>query len=460
MSKTKISDRIDVLSSQAESQVDFMETRVILLDSEKDDIDKAIKTIDSSVQTEIDDVNSKIKAVSDAYKAKITAGCTTLKTWVTSTTGIGTSAIFSMTCVELSPVGLSNTTNILNQDYTITSYDPGSTPGFNVKNMYGIKYYDEPHTTDVLDPLVGSFIGTVGIGSTIVTIMAIKGSGVKEKMKSGNLIVPSVTTFAGITSIVGFSTALANLSKVGIGSTGDIELVDTIIVDRVAISSITAPMPDGTYVEFKVLKNSNQIDVTGIPMTDNPIVPQTIGIMNSSNLGLGTYVKYDNSGNNNITQSWNPFLDGLVISKSKITAPVVGAGYTYYYVGYGYTPALYNASGNTFIRYPDVGETFSYTIFTVTNTFKYDSCPSCTTEQNNLTNVSNILSTKEASISAGIGTLNQRLAVANALRVERNRYTMQIWGARQTLSELQKEAANLAAAKEALSDPSVAGILT
>jgi len=454
MSKSKISDRIDVLLNQANEQVEFMETRVILLDNEKSDLDNAIEAIDASVQTEIDNVNSQIKAVSDAYKARITAGCTTLKAWSSSVSGIGTTAVYSFTCVELSPAGVGATTVLLNQDYTTTSYSPGARPGFSTKNLYGIKYYDEPHTLDVTDSLVGSFIGTIGIGTTTLTIMSLASSGVKENMKVGNLVVSNKSgTFAGITSIVGFSTAETDLSVVGIGSTGDIEVVDVLILTSVSALDITAPMTDGTFVQFDVLKNSEQLDVTGIPITSSPLVPQTIGIMNSSTLGIGTYVKYDNSGNNNVTQSWNPFLKGVTQKKITITEPVVGAGYTIYYVGYGYTPAIY--IGGVFDRYPTDGETLG-----IGETYVYISTPTCSTQQTNLTNALNTLSTTESEISAGVATFNNKLTVSNTLRTERNRYTMQIWGARQTLSELEKDAANLSAAKNALSDSSIAGILT
>jgi hypothetical protein len=459
MSQTadNIKAKINVLANQASEQVEFMETRVILLDDEKGDIDNAITAIDKVVQNEIDDVNTKIKNVSDAYNARYTAGCRSLMRWKLLSFTTLPSFTLTYKTYEVQPTGIGET--IIGIGGTLSvEYLPGSRPGYEVKNLYGIKYYDEPHTKDVTDTLVGSFIGTIGIGSSVLTVMSLKSSGAIENMQIGNLIISERSNvFPGITSIVGFSTAEVDLSAVGIGSTGDIEVVDTIILSTNAAVNITAPMSDGLFVEFDAIKSSTQIDISTIPMIKSPLVPQTIGIMNSSTLGIGTYVKYDNSGNPNQTQSWNPFLKGIKQKKVIINEPIVGSGYTFFAVGFGSTPAIYT-SGGAFIRYATLGE--EITIISGSAEVGYQNLPSCPTQETNLTNALSALSTKESEISSGVGVLNGRLSVSNALRTERNRYTLQIWGVRQTLSELTKELNNLNAAKSALDDPVIAGILT
>jgi hypothetical protein len=462
MSQTSdnINARITTLLNQANEQVEFMETRVILLDEEKRDLDTAIEAIDRAVQTEIDDVNSKIKLVADAYQARVDVGCRTLVRWylksITGYAGPPPFFLYTWKTYLAQPVGTATSLEGLGGG---VEYPPKSRPGFDVKNLYGIKYYKEPHTTDITDTFVGSFIGTIGIGSSVLTVMNLRSSGAIEKIQVGNIIVGDRSNiFAGVTTIVGFSTSVADLSSVGIGSTGVMTLVDTIILSNNSTLNITAPMNDGLFVEFDALKNSQQVTISTIPMENTPLVPQTIGIINSSTLGVGTYVQYDNSGNANNTQSWNPFLNGVVFGQNVISEPLVGAGVTFFPVGFGSTPAIY--SGGSFLRYATLGEEVITASLDGSPTIGYENLPSCTTQETNLANAISVLSTKEAEILAGVGTLNQRLGVSNALRTERNRYTLQIWGIRQTLSELEKDKNNLTLAKTALDDPSIAGILT
>ncbi len=463
MSQTadNIKGRITILKNQANEQVEFMETRAILIDEEKGDLDAAIKSIDAAVQNEIDDVNSKIKDVADAYQARIDVGCRTLMRWkMISYTdppppGVPTitykTFISSRSGVNQTIIGIGGTNDV--------EYLPGDRPGWEVKNLYGVKYYNEPHTKDILDTVVGSFIGTIGVGSTILTVMSLRSSGAIENMEIGNLIVSdNQSVLPGITSIVGFSTAKTDLSVVGIGSTGNIKVVDTIILSSSAVVSITAPTDDGLFVEFDALTSSQQIKIPTVKMNKSPVVPQTIGIMNSSTLGIGTYVKYDNSGKSSSKQSWNPFLNGVEIEiGTTIKEPSVGAGYTFYPVGFGASPAIYT-SGNSFIRYATLGEEITVSMFS--NKVGYEDLSSCPTQQTNLTNALSILSTAESEISSGVGVLNGRLSVSNTLRTERNRYTLQIWGIRQTLSELRKDLSNLKDAEDALDDPVISGILT
>jgi len=400
-----IASKLNLAKTQAEEQVDFMIQRILVLDSEKEDLDESINKIDLSIQQQIDNVNTQIQNVVATYQARIDSGCRTLKNWVQ--TGIATVGVTEY------PV------------YTCVAIDPDLQQ---IKPLHKIKYYDEPATKDILDSTIGSFIGTCGIGSTHITVMSIAGSGTTQGMQVGQTITCDQSgVFASPTTIIGFTTSVANLFPVGIGTSGDIEVVDVIITSNSTGAAVAA----ASAVEFDVLGFATSFNIPPVKMTDSPFVPQTIGIMYTSIVGTGTYIEYTNSSSSPTTQSWNPFLNGLKIKKAIISEPVVGAGITLYNIGSTQMPTIFGAEAN-----PGVSTTFlSLGIGTM-----YTPLPSCnaTVETNN-TNALNTLTTLETGLTVGSNNITQRIQVSNALRVLRNKYNSQIWGMRQVLSELYKE---------------------
>lgn len=406
-----IASKLNLAKTQAEEQVDFMIQRVVLLDSEKEDLDESINKIDLSIQQQIDSVNNDVKNVALAYDARINSGCRTLKNWVqTGVTTVSAITYPLYTCVAV--------------DSTLQQ----------TKAMHGIKYYDEPATKDILDSTIGSFIGTCGIGSTHITVMSIAGSGTTSGMQVGQTITCDQSgVFTSATTIIGFTTSVADLSPVGIGIPGDIEVVDVIITSTstgVAVAAASA-------VEFNVLGFATSFNIPPVSMTQSPYVPQTIGIMNTSIVGTGTYITYTNSSSPPTQQSWNPFLNGLKIKKAIISEPVVGAGTTVYNIGSVNMPN--NISGMTPpYTYTEAG--IGDTVYTLDISAYYQPLPSCSgTLETNLTNALNTLSSSETALTSGANSITSRIAVSNTLRTIRNKYNIQIWGVRQTLSELYKE---------------------
>jgi hypothetical protein len=449
-----IKNKVLSLTAQNTEQYNFMKNRIVLLDNEKEDISPAISLIDAQIQNDIDEVNSKIKAVADAYQARLTAGCRTLRAWQLTGVILDDPVLYTYSCIEVSAVGFADTTSISTGVGTgVNTYEPGSLLGITPKNLYGIKYYNEPHTVDVIDGLVGSFIGTVGSGSTVLTVMSLSSSGALGEAKVGDLVTCSVSgVLAGITTIVGFSTAIADLSSVGIGSANSTSLVNTITLSIPALVTVTSPLSTGNFANFTILKGANQIEIDAIPMDSSSLTPQTLGIMDSSTLGIGTFIQYDNSGNPSSSQSWNPFLNGVQIGNSTIVPPSVGAGKTYFYEGFTVAPEY--PSGSSTIA--PVGTVITLTAFESPDTFNL---PSCSAQETALSNAISALATAESEISSGLSVMNSRISVSNTLRKERNRYTLQIWGIRQVISELVNDTANLAQVSSALEDPSISGII-
>ena len=125
--------------------------------------------------------------------------------------------------------------------------------GFDRRNRYGLKIYSEPFDKDIGDTLVGEFIGTCSIGSTVVTVMQEVGAGLT--FGTGQILVSAGKTaiFPNNATIVGVGTTTQDIRSIpstGIGSTGVV--VNLLTVD-VNCGSASAPELDGSFVRFRVL---------------------------------------------------------------------------------------------------------------------------------------------------------------------------------------------------------------
>ncbi|MGA1047181.1 MAG: hypothetical protein ACO3UU_04170, partial [Minisyncoccia bacterium] len=173
--------------------------------------------------------------------------------------------------------------------------------------------------------------------------------------------------------------------------------------------------------------NISSVNEYTLPFEKNPFSPQTIGIMNSNNIGIGRNIEYDNSGNLPNTQSWKPenATQG-VEDVPDVVEPIVGAGKIYYKVGFNQRPI------NPYTGLPAVeGETISIPtlgIFTL-----YEALPSCPTQETNLTNAINIRNAKEAEFASELSDFSVLLQASSALRNERDIFNSRIWGLRQSI---------------------------
>lgn len=437
-----IAEKLTKAKTQSEEQVEFMLNRIILLDSEKEDIDEPIAKLDLAIQQQIDNVNKQIKNVAAAYQARIDDGCRTMKNWVQ--TGITTVALAP-------PFGGYTTVPV----YTCVAVDPGLQQ---TKALHAIKYYDEPAAKDILDSTVSSFIGTCGIGSTHITIMSIAGTGSTQGVKIGQTItcdLPGV--FPSTTTVVGFTTSVADLYPVGIGTSGADQVVDVLIVSNSTGVAVAAT----DQIEFDVLGFATSFNIPPVSMTASPFVPQTIGIMNTSIVGTGTYITYTNSSASSAKQSWNPYLNGVVIKTTPITEPVVGAGVTAYNIGSTDLPHKLVPSGGFPVTYTYVEADPGDTVTTSgINTYYQPIGVACSSAlETNITNALNTLSTLETGLTVGINSIPPKIEVSNTLRAMRGKYSIQIWGIRQTLNELYKEENQFNEASVYINSPAVQAII-
>ena len=440
---------IEIINSKVETEnnnLNFANTQIDILDNAREPYLQAIYKIDADVFSEIEEVNTSMIDVQTKYQDRVNSGCRTDLYW--RSTGIGTFSypfgpgfaianLFQYTCTKASPVGVGTTAG----DYlTSVGLAYSTTPGLQADNLYGIKIYDEPYSQDVVNSYVGSFIGTVGAASTILTVMNPFYSGGLESIKVGQLVVcdKQGVFSTGFNEIVGIGTAIVDLTKTDPGITTNQSLVKTLTLKNFTGASATAPEPDNTFVNFTVLIDPDEIKNIGIPFGTNPYVPQTIKMMTSETIGTGVSIFYDNSGISSASKSWNQFLNGFqnpddLRSGKIVTEPGVGADKIYYKVGFadkpykGASPAV---EGDTAFNYPG---------FEFPDEASVSALPSCaSTITNAITAAESIRNSKEAQFSSGISTVNAKLDLSNQIRADLNELNIRIWAYRGQVGQASK----------------------
>ena len=452
-------------------QVEFLQDRIIIIDNEKVPYDQAIYKLDENLLVQCDEVNVAFNNVQNAYNDRIVGVCRTDLFWrVTQINSSTEDWEYSLLCTKLTPggykeltkggvVGLGSTVGYLHPNTTNITYYPcndriqeelsigfGYTFGFDPRNYYGLKYYNEPYSDDIGDTFVGSFIGTITQGESTLTVMQPVGLGLSEKLKVGQLIVPEVASvFSGVTKITGITTGKTNLTRivplnepVGIATT--LSWVNILTVDNTALQTLKAPLDDGTYPDFEVLDDPDNFADQGreqysLDKELDPFLPQTVGIMQTSTVGTGISVALDNSGYPTAAIAWDPNLEGYVVEYSSrgvalagpVQAPKVGSGQCFWKVGFIDYPILSGGARAT------EGATRSVDDSQINNVYgTLSQGSSCTALDTAVTDAVGIASALETSLRAvNLSTNATKVDGLNSLRAERNDdYSLPIWGMR------------------------------
>lgn len=464
------SDIISDLSEkrqQAYDGIEFLQNNIIVKDSvDKARYDAVIVSIDANLFADVQNVNDKLQDVKDAYQARIDVGCRTDMFWrviglsTTPASGGGVNSYYNLQVTRLSipgysnagigstnGVGLGSTGSIayLTSSGGITTYPPRSIFGFEEKNLYGLKYYNEPSQKDIGDTFVTSFIGTISIGSSILTVMSPVGSGVTVGIETGQLVTASKSGIfpIGYGEVSGIGTSFADLSTLsGVGNTVGVgtttQLVNTIILNSVVSIGASSPEQDGSYVTFTISQSPAGVGTTAIsyfriPFASNPFSPQTIGIMTSGQYGIGKSIFYDNSGYNSNSQSWRTEFARPKVSDDipAVQEPNVGAGKVYYPVGFTSYPSNPFTGGRAV-----EGTTASVDVTLIGAANLYTLASACSTQETNLTNAISIANAAEASIQSGLSEFNYKIDAVNAMRDLRTDVQLEIWGNRQAIGGL------------------------
>ena len=193
-----------------------------------------------------------------------------------------------------------------------------------------------------------------------------------------------------------------------------------------------------------------------------PSDPQTVGIMQTSNIGIGGRITLDNSGDPKGSQSWDPALEGVELPMdptnyrilTKVVAPSVGADKSYWKVGFQTAPnnpgSIYNAYEGQDIGYVEPSD-FSSLLVTLS---------ACSSDSNtNISNAIGILTTKEASFTNQDGRNKIMVDATNALRVERNELCMRICGNRTALGDLNNSITRLESLRGYIEDQTIQDII-
>lgn len=334
------------------SEVQTIKDQLALLDVKIDRYDTIIQNIDKKIVPLIDEINVAVSSVKTAYDNLVSIGCSNNLYW----------EMTSKKCYDYYyDYGIS--------EHCKTTYTCVKNPNLTSNPYYGVKYYRKPQNQDYGSNIVREFSGTISTGSTILAVLGIDGT---SNLALGDFIVdnidnPTVFYENNLPTIVGFgTTSVVNstidfegsvsygstiIASIGVGSTGQINLGDTITLPTVLdqgtiivgfgtttitidnvwdpgsgtfistsaitsslIVSIPATMTTGLGT-FKVgplqsypglfLSTSANIDATNSNFTDirttqvsyttfdytnNPIDPVTVGIIDNKTIGYGNSV--------------------------------------------------------------------------------------------------------------------------------------------------------------------------
>ena len=431
----KVTEKVE----QKIENINYFEERILTLDAQKEPYDNAIIEIDKNIIETISELNASMETIQSAYQNRISAGCKSDKFWRV-TPDLGTPGNYIINLDTLLSGDAANVGYAVSFEYVdpntsgISTTIVGSSivgSGVTSENLYGLKYKQQPYIKDIGDTTIASFIGEIGVGSTVLTII----SEINDELgiSTGNLIISSkdnIFTGADIQSnkIVGFgSTTIYAISSVfeeivGIATTS--LTTTTLLLENPTVGFSSLPESDGSYVTYTVVTDPDTFEASkskrfkySIPFTKNPFSKEEIGIIDSSTVGIGVEVRVVNNGYPSATQSWKPELEGVEKDGEKVKEPKVGGGRIYYNTGFDVQPNPIYASG---VSVSPVNFSSLYV--------PISGGSGCGAANNAISDAEDL----RDSIRSG-ASFQIKVDIANTLRQERSDYAIRIWTARQSI---------------------------
>ena len=193
-----------------------------------------------------------------------------------------------------------------------------------------------------------------------------------------------------------------------------------------------------------------------------PTDPQTVGIMQTSNLGIGGRISLDNSGDPRGSQSWDPNLENEFIPMdptnfailTKVVAPNVGADRSYWKVGFQTAPGtggigVKAVEGSTITNIEE--DDFDTYLITL---------PSCSASSNTkISDAISVLTPLENSFVGDDARNKTMVDATNALRQERNELCMRIWGNRTAIGDLNNKITRYESLRGYIEDETIEDII-
>ena len=198
----------------------------------------------------------------------------------------------------------------------------------------------------------------------------------------------------------------------------------------------------------------------------NPFVPQTVGIMQTANIGIGISISLDNSGAPKGAQGWNPDLNGQEVPMDPtdfthltlVEPPNVGADKSFWRVGFQTAPARSKPGGVPPIKAHE-GETLgSQAISAVENHLATLSACDASLD-NTINDAKSRLTTVETSFTDHTGNNKLMVDASNALRGERNEVCKRIWGLRQSIGNVNDRITQLEGAKRFIDTQNIVDVI-
>ena len=481
---------VETKIDRAQQSKENAQEEISLLNASKEPHKAAINALDTLLFDETDGINDAIDDVGAKYYDKVTAGCRSDLIWrvVSHDPDASPAATYTLECIRVqsgaysreSTTGIGTVFAYVEPDGTsgITSigHNNDALPfddlppllcsvGFATDYYYGLKIFDEPYAHQISDTYVTSGVGSCGIGHTLVYFMSPLSTGMDRDypvgLATGMMISASVPgIFAGSnnsTSIIGIGTTAVNMSQIaGINTISS--LVNYFLIEGSTIGIASAPMPDGTYNTFTISKDPSGIGITdwGVSFDQGAYTPQTLRMMTSSNIGTGTSIAYDNSGEPNVARTWDPFMLGFPDPNDtdvNVTRPEVGAGRSHYRVGFGSFPKSGGSAAT-------LGTRLTVTVGSVSDGSLYDDIStSCSSEQTALVAAIAARDALESSLSGSLSTFNGRLDLSNEIRYEKNEIDLQIWGNRGQIGQSDTDISKARAFEGVINDTEFLNII-
>ena len=337
------------------------------------------------------------------------------------------------------------TTNV--STVNILSVNPSAGAGVSAFESISFSVLDNPTT------------GPVGVISDVTS------NGEVYKVSQKYHAVPSTSNLGGEGATFSvFTNASGGIATVGISTTTGGVAIDIIGAgglgyangDTITIAGTSIGMGAGTTVNdlsFTVKTIQDGRFRFGFILHDDPSYwpqpndPQTVGIMQTANIGIGGRISLDNSGDPKGSQSWDPALEGYEMPMdptnyrilTRVDAPTVGADKSYWKVGFQTAPTPNNGTGILAYEGQSVNNVENNALGALLSTLS-----ACSSDSNTkISNAIGILTTKEASFTDEDGRNNLLVDATNALREERNELCMRIWGNRTAIGDLNNKITRL-----------------
>lgn len=512
----EIKEKIKSKESQKESTLESL----AILDAQIDKYDELIQKIDADALTYVSPITDATNNLYDSYVERITSGCRNNLYWENTECWeviINESPVtYCLYEVKLNPSLLQdlNFTGIKyyqkpsNRDYNtnivdtfigdisdestvIVVRDPdGIPPEIKVGDTI-VDNIDQSPTLFTIGDLpkvvgFGTTTAVVGVSSNIIggigtgsTIFAHYGSGDSTNFQIGYSLERAGIVTA---SIVGFGTTNFTLEYydegqaqfvIGIVTCRAIILdspATTYTADKTFKVGVVSSFPSvnlstesisyGSTVTFTAIRYSNETIYEDFDYTSNPNSPLKIGIIKSSNIGIGHSVSMNDSGKPVGPDTWKPeksYLDPVenVIRRPE---PEIGAGKVTYSIGDFNWPTIttapvglipgatsYASLGQTIIIPNETGDSFGYTSVSPSS----PSPGTCTRIDNDITSNTSIRNT---TISTNQPIIQNLIESTRALRNQRAEKELYAWSLVQSAASLAQEIKQLKKDLRALED--------